>query len=1152
MESNPKPIVINSKIFIQTVYFLLSFYYCQKQDVHFNSIKINKLNCTFFFFFLDFILITVAASYADGPCTVYMVNSCAYTVTCTNNVDSNLDWSRFTNRHLSSMFNEETCQNTIAYGSYRVYPVTLVYKQTFNDASLVPKFSNNWGVGNFLNIVQKLDLSDDSYSETPVIRSMQNLVSLNMSRNQLTTAVLSNEHELIMLSEVDLSHNTISNIEVNPNSYPYKKLKNLNLSHNYLVKIPDAIFDAFDYLQILDLSHNFIDMLTQFTFEGVKQLTDLNLSYNRLAGINSSLFRFIELKILNLKGNRIKDVKLTDFEHLRNLATLDLSSNNIKSINYNLLNTMSSLQNLYLSENQLEVVNKNAFSNLLLLTSIDLSKNKFKSLPKGLFKNNTILNFSIEENRLEGPLEKGMFEGINVTKLDLSNQFLTEVKDYAFNELSRLDTLLLNSNNIQSLSTMCFKSLINLQNLDLSNNQICNIDFNKEDLHNLHSLLLKNNHIIQVNHEQLQHLNNLEFLDLSDNEISRLEPRSFLSLENLINLRINSNPLMGTLETGSFDGMVLLPSLDISNNMLTTIQNASFNHMYQLKELNISHCAISELQFNAFVHTGYIEMLDLSYNKLESFFVNTTELSGIYVLYLNNNFIKSISASSLYDLPRLNKITLSHNNIEKMDKESFNSLHDLRHLDLSYNEKLLFMAAMLEKNKHLNTLILSGIRTNINFTHIIDDSPLSTLQILSAGIKNISTLNLAKVAHLDSLDLSFNNVSELRIGDFTGVTTLRFLDLSYNNIKYIQPGVFKDSTVLHYLNISHNSLSAIDYGIFRGLIYLSILDISYNTIKDLESERFYEVKSLSELIADNNKIDVLNAEEFLGTSLSKLSIGDNPLPCQVLVKLKRHGVPFEITAIRIDEHSNENVNGVTCNKGQQSSTTLPKNVSDHNETLDGLRNILYNLTNRDADRQNIEYLEKISNILETSKSIYDDKLSRLSNLTYEFISVNNNTNNLIGKIVDILLHNSTNNALTSIAPDNKSFVPTTTHVPLIRNNTDANNTVNIISYINKIKNELEDAMTIQKQNIMDEVEAKLSQKNYPHETVATNIGHEQLVSNNDNGNTKSYFTEICVALILLILVGLVLYKFYKSRMFIRNRFSYSTRELPGSMENSAL
>lgn len=1024
-------------------------------------------------------------------------------------------------------------------GDKMLYISELIYKKPTNIGT-IPLIRGSYNQ-NILDAIHSLNLSDNGLSYIPPIKSIKNLKLVNFSRNNLTEAVLSNINELNMLNEIDFSFNKITDIKINDLGYKYLKLTKINLSHNHLVNIPEAIFDEFRDLQILDLSFNHIERLTAVTFEGVRKMYKLDLSNNKIQNLNASLFRFNELNYLNLSNNQIGNLQSNDFKQLPKLVTLDLSSNVIKVIDVNVFESTIMLETLDLSNNLLQIINSNAFINLHSLSDIDLSKNDLKTLPTHLFKNSKIFKFCIDGNSFEGPLTKGMFEGINVTRLDVSNQFLTEINDYAFQNLDNLVELFLNSNNITFLSSQCLKYLVSLKYIDLSNNQITNINFDKNDLTNLLSLRLKNNLISEIKPEGLASLRSLQFLDISENRISHFSSTCFQPLKNLINLEIHSNPLVDTIETGTFAGLTLLPSLDISYSMLTAIQNASFSEMHNLKEVNITHCEINELQYNVFIYTGNIELLDLSFNKLTDFFVNTTELGTLTRLYLNNNLIKTISSTSLRDMSRLNIINLSYNVMESMPSEV--NLTHLQHLDLSYNVELNFTVSMLRETKSLRSFIMSGVRKAITFKNILSDSSIIQLIISNCSISHISELHLQKLVNLAFVDLSFNTVSQLQVGDFKGLSSLNFIDLAYNKISFIQPGAFKDNTFLNSLNISHNSISSVNYGIFRGLNSLKILDMSYNKIKNLQGERFYEVKHLTDLIVDFNQIQSIEPKDFDGTSLSKLSIGNNPIDCQVLVKLHRINLSFQITAIGLDEHSDENVNGIICNNVREAKPKLPQ-IDDSNDytILKSLGNILNNFNKKSIENEakdNI-YLEKISNSLENVSQI---------------LIINNKTNALLSKLIKSLEQTTTAAILTtSMTP------PTTTHGFTTRRatytptkNSNVIQTRDIMSYIIQIKKELENSIAFEKQNIINQIESKILSKSNDTELLPANVDHRKLVSSTEKVS-KSLFIETYVALILSVtlfsmFIVILLYRLFKTKS--RGNFSVSNHVLPGAIDNSS-
>ncbi|CAH0764155.1 unnamed protein product [Diatraea saccharalis] len=1012
------------------------------------------------------------------------------------------------------------------------------------------------------NLIYKLDLSSNGYERSPTLMTMENLAILNLSKNNLAVGKLSNAFELKNLKHLDLSNNAISTIEVD--QWSYNKLQTLNLSNNELVYISDGIFDGFSQLKILDLSHNVIDYLEAGSFEGLRNLSTLLISDNRLSEINRSLFRFTKLNVLDLSRNRLQHIKASDFDKLQELTYLDLSDNTILSIENTVFYNMPSLQLLKLNKNSLQELGETYFANFTHLEYVDFSKNNLKKLPNNLFKGNDISFFDIEGNNLEGSLSKGTFEGLKrVPKLDLSNQQLTSIEDYAFVGLDVITDLKLNKNKLQTLSINSFKKLTSLIMLDLSDNIIFDLSFDSTDLINLRVLSLTNNFITNIQHEYFKGLSSLHFLHLSNNNVTNLNSISFNSLRELIQFDISGNPLNGTLETGTFNGLVALPILDISCTQLSVVKNGSFIGMAELKLLNISHSKIVELQYNSFTLLRTVETIDLSFNQIKTFEINGTDLVTLQKLLLSHNLLKFITSDVFVGCPSLTKIDLSHNNIISIQEDAFKNQNDLNHLDVSFNSEAVFNVSIFYHNKNIYYLNLAGLKREIKFSSI-NENRLFDLDMSYADVTNLTALDLKRLTDLRILILTHNAIEKVEFGSFNNMTALATLDLSFNKITFIQPGVFTDNVYIHTLNVSHNSLSAVAYGVFKGLLYLDTLDMSYNNIKSLESERFFDVQSLHTLIVDYNNIDFISTYEFSPVNLRELSIGGNPISCKILANFMENSVPYKITAINAHESLKENIKGIACNnkvqlKPKQNESTL----NETNEVLTDIRDFLNMIVSKNTSTEEVangnitsHFITNITKEFEKLAHSFDSKLLTFinqssiimkeiakenANITNEIMQENTNgTNTLLEKILKSI--------------NRMNLLTTPISVTKDRNN----KSDDFIEYINNVRNEMADIIVAEKKNILDEVENKLRvmmSKNLTDTTttLTPKAVHEKLISsNNVTASRPTLFTDICVMLILLILVCLILYKFYKSRMFVRARRSYSTRELPNNMESPDL
>ncbi|XP_050352140.1 protein artichoke-like [Nymphalis io] len=1062
---------------------------------------------------------------------------CVTKAYCAKNVDTNLINNVKQAGH--------DCNQSIYTNDYSYTPIWLYYR-TYDSYENI--LENQYIFNNLQNYISILDITFNNYKIVPNICSMPNLQFLNVSHNKIIAAKLYNAYDLDSLKEIDLSYNKIKIIDDNENEYVYRGLKKMWLSHNELIYLPDTVFTRFFDLEFLDLSYNLITNLTLLTFEGINKLKILQLSNNGIIDINSSLFRFNTLIELYLNNNKLKNVLVRDYENLNELEILDLSNNFIVNLEKNVFINLSSLKQIDLSGNLLTVIDKDTFSGTTLLSSINLSQNELTVIPTYLFQEKTISFFSIEKNNLQGSLKKGTFIGLKLnTRLDISYQSITSIEELAFFGLDDLTELLLNNNIIKSLSNNSFKTLKKLVKLDLSFNLITHIDFDKTDLLSLRWLLLHDNHISAIKKDNFESLQDLQFLDLSQNNITKIDSQSFETLGYVNNILINKNPIIGNLEAETFKGLHSVPMLDLSYTLLNIIMNASFDDMINLNYINISHSKVKQLQYNTFLNTGNIEILDLSYNEINKLSLNTTNLVNLKRLLLNNNNIIILFADIFKGMPLLNEILLSHNLIKSVDDETFKYQKHLWYLDLSFNSEMKFSLSILKEAKLLDTLILSGSKSNINFNKT-DDICLKNLEISHSYIQNLSYIGLNKMDKLQSLDLSYNNMTQLENGGFAGMSEIIYIDISYNKLKLIEPGVFKDNHMLNLLNISHNNLLVLSYGVLHGLISLRVLDISYNLISNVEAARFNAAENLEELIVDHNRISDIAIEDLRSTNIKKLSIGDNPLSCEKVRNLKKTSDSlFVITALRLVEAKEENIYGITCNSNHQKysphkNTNVKEKTQDTNydyNVLTEIRDILLNL-NDDKDRSEGRIKDdNILNVTELLKSLninYMTKITELSNRTLELNKEQKYTNTFLERILKVVV------AMNSL---NKTLA-----APVKFNITSEN----FINFINQLRQDFDNAMILDKEKILAEVDSKIILINKRIESVITTTPSVVIPKNEKmtlySEPKTSIFVETCVAFILLILVCLVLYKAYKSRFYIPRRRSLSTRTIPDAMDTS--
>ena len=210
----------------------------------------------------------------------------------------------------------------------------------------------------------------------------------------------------------------------------------------------------------------------------------------------------------------LSNAGLTDVSLLKKLpskvTSIDLSYNNIKEIPEGLLDGKTEL------------------------TEIVLNGNKISKLPKDLFKDTkNIENIYMSSMKLS-KVEKGVFEDLSKLNIvDLENNEISEIEAGAFDGLTSLLQLGLDGNELTDLPDGVLKSLTSLTFLGLSENEFVKVPKAVEDVSNLEILYLNWNNIQTVDNVDYAKLTKLKLLNLAWNEITSLPSGMLAQNKNL-------------------------------------------------------------------------------------------------------------------------------------------------------------------------------------------------------------------------------------------------------------------------------------------------------------------------------------------------------------------------------------------------------------------------------------------------------------------------------------------------------------------------------------------------------------------------------------------------------------------------------------------
>lgn len=314
----------------------------------------------------------------------------------------------------------------------------------------------------------------------------------------------------------------------------------------------------------------------------------------------------------------------------------------------------------------------------------------------------------------------------------------------------------------------------------------------------------------------------------------------------------------------------------------------SFLHLWRLRSLKLTGCKL--------VHWP---------TKLLS---SLRDLRNLTVRTLNGrktNYNLELEKGAFDNMPQIEKLDLSWNNIWQIQHPLFCSLSNLVTLNISWNllkdiTELGFQDVSEEKisEKHprrqlestsarpscsLDVQSLDMSNNQISVLPINGFSSLKRLRVLNLSSNAISMVAdeaLHGLRSLESLDLSGNKIVALPPAMFRDATkSLKELRLQNNSISAL-PGLVTDMNQLVTLDLSRNVLTSmwLNAETFSGLIRLVLLNLSYNRISRLDPAIFKDLYTLQILNLQFNEIATISADTFSPMSnLHTLELAHNRL-----------------------------------------------------------------------------------------------------------------------------------------------------------------------------------------------------------------------------------------------------------------------------------
>ncbi|XP_026441142.1 MDIS1-interacting receptor like kinase 1-like [Papaver somniferum] len=273
-----------------------------------------------------------------------------------------------------------------------------------------------------------------------------------------------------------------------------------------------------------------------------------------------------------------------------------------------------------------------------------------------------------------------------------------------------------------------------------------------------------------------------------------------------------------------------LTILSRAGNRLNGTIPVSFKNLCKLNQLSLSSNILSGSVYNfIFQDMSSLTYLDLSENQLSGEIPSSVvKLVSLQQLDLHQNNFSGAIPSEIGSLKGLIDLKLSDNQLSGIIPISIGELSKLDWLDLSRNR--------------LSGNIPSSIKATFFYILSIEKYPtvLAILQILSLKNNRFTgkiTSELAKLKHLEILDLSFNPLNLVNIPTWLSeMKNLLQLHLAGTGLVGELPE-WLTTMGLEYLDVSSNALSG-EIGNMRSLYSLNLSSNSFHSAIPVEFKTF--------------------------------------------------------------------------------------------------------------------------------------------------------------------------------------------------------------------------------------------------------------------------------------------------------------------------
>lgn len=240
-----------------------------------------------------------------------------------------------------------------------------------------------------------------------------------------------------------------------------------------------------------------------------------------------------------------------------------------------------------------------------------------------------------------------------------------------------------------------------------------------------------------------------------------------------------------------------------------------------------------------------------------------SSLQNLVDIILEDDGIKEITPGAFYNLPKIYCIRLKNNNVHEIQAGVFSGL-SLSELNLVNNSINVVHARAFDDMPNLNIILLTDNNLKQWNSDWFTNSP--GLSVIDFSNNCITTLPVK----------AFKNI--LGVHSVNGLNVTTNVYLNSNSLTYIDSAAFEDLEVLGWLYLDRNQLTAIDDSVFASFRQLDWLKLDYNKLKCVPEKltqlvpniKYYlEGNPLSEDCKERYDIKLKNGNAIIETKCKK-------------------------------------------------------------------------------------------------------------------------------------------------------------------------------------------------------------------------------------------------------------------------------------------